>query len=75
MWLMDLQCKWLKAHSTMQQIMEEIGTEQFLNSLPMEKRACVSNKKPITCVQAEELADEYKLARNQNQESPDKPLP
>ena len=70
--LMDLQSKWLKAHITVQGIKEAIGTEQFLNSLSMEKRAWVSDKKPTTCVQAGELADEYELARNQNQEPQDK---
>ena len=44
--LMDLQSKWLKAHSTVQQIKEAIGIEQFLNNLPMEKRAWVSDKNP-----------------------------
>ena len=70
---MDLQSKCLKAHLTVQQIKEAIGIEQFLNSLPMKKRAWVSDKKLTTCVQAELMADEYELARNQNQESLDKP--
>ena len=38
----------------------------------MEKRAWVSDKKPMMCVQAGELADECELARNQNQEPQDK---
>ena len=49
----------VKAHTTVQGIKEAIGTEQFLNSLPMEKRAWVSDKKSTMCAQARELADEY----------------
>lgn len=69
---MNLQNIWLKAHTTMQGIKEAIGIEQFLNSLSMEERAWVSDKKPTTCVQAGELAYEYELARNQNQEPQNK---
>ena len=63
--LMDLQNKWLKSHSTVEAIREAIGIEQFLNTLPLEKRAWVSERKPTTCVKAGELADEYELARSQ----------
>ena len=41
-----------------------IGIEQFLTTLPLEKRAWVKERKPETCVKAGELADEYELARN-----------
>ena len=61
--LMDLQTKWLRKHDSLQAVKEAIGLEQFLNTLPMEKRAWVSDKKPETCVKAGELADEYELAR------------
>ena len=58
--LMDLQRKWLKEHTTtVEQMQEAIGLEQFLNSLPTEKRVWVYEKKPKTCVEAGELADEY----------------
>ena len=58
--LMDLQRKWLKEHTTsVEQMQEVIGLEQFLNSLPMEKRVWVYEKKPKTFVEAGELADEY----------------
>lgn len=63
--LMDLQNKWLKSHLTVEAIREAIGIEQFLNTLPLEKRAWVSERKPTTCVKAGELADEYELARSQ----------
>ena len=62
--LMDLQRKWLKEHTTsVEQMQEAIGLEQFLNSLPMEKRVWVYEKKPDTCVRAGELADEYEQVR------------
>ena len=37
--LMDLQNKWLKSYSNVEAIREAIGIEQFLNTLPLEKRA------------------------------------
>ena len=60
--LMDLQGKWLRERTTMGQVKEAIGIEQFLNTLT-EKRLRVLEKKPDTCVKAGELADEYELAR------------
>ena len=38
---------------------EAIGLEQFLNTLPIEKRVWMYDNKPKTCVEAGELADEY----------------
>ena len=65
--LMDLQRKWLREHSTsVEQMQEAIGLEQFLNSLPVEKRVWVYEKKPKTCIQAGELADEYDQVRKQD---------
>ena len=46
--------------------------EQFLNTLPLEKRAWVSERKPTTCVQAGELADEYELVKSQESQDPSK---
>ena len=64
--LMDLQRKWLKEHATsVEQVQEAIGLEQFLNLLPMEKRAWVYEKKPKTCVEVGELADQYEQVRKQ----------
>ena len=62
--LMDLQEKWFKIPSSVQEIKEVIGIEQFLITLPLEKRAWVKERKPDTCLKAGELADEYKIARN-----------
>ena len=63
--LMDLQQRWLKEYTTVKQVQEAIGLEQFLGSLPMEKRVWVYKKKPKTCVKAGELADEYEQVRKQ----------
>ena len=64
--LMDLQQKWLKEYKNMDDIKEAIGIEQFLNTLPPEKRIWLTERKPRTCVEAGELADEYEQARKQD---------
>ena len=64
--LMDLQQKWLKECKNMDDIKEAIGIEQFLNTLPPEKRIWLTERKPRTCVEAGELADEYEQARKQD---------
>ena len=61
--LMDMQRKWLKDCKTVAAMQEMVGIEQFLNTLPMEKKLWVMEKKPGTCVKAGELADEYEQAR------------
>ena len=63
--LMDLQRKWLKEYVTLEAVQEAVGLEQFLNSLTMEQRVWVYEKKPKTCVEAGELADEYEQVRKQ----------
>ena len=63
--LMDLQRKWLKEYTILEQMQEAIGLEQFLNSLPMDERVWVYERKPKTCVEAGELADEYEQVRKQ----------
>ena len=47
-------------------IKEAIGIEQFLNTLPLEKRIWLTEGKPRTCVEAGELLDEYEQARKQD---------
>ena len=64
--LMDLQKKWLKEYTTVEGILEAVGLEQFLNSLPMEKRVWVHERKPKTCVAAGELLDQYEQVRRQD---------
>lgn len=44
--LMDMQNKWLKKCSMVAEIQEVIGIEQFLNTLPIEKKLWVMEKKP-----------------------------
>ena len=63
--LMDQQLKWLKEYKTVEEVHEAIGIEQFLNSLPVEKRVWVSERKAKTCIQAGELDDEYEQVRRQ----------
>ena len=50
--------KWLRECKTIKDVKEAVGKEQFLNSLPKEKRLWVVEKKPKSCVEAGELADE-----------------
>ena len=61
--LMELQRKWLKEWTSVEKILEAIGLEQFLSTLPMEKKVWIHEKKPKTCVEAGELADEYDQVR------------
>ena len=69
--LLDLQDKWLKKHTTVDAIKQQVALEQFLSTLALEKRAWVRDKKPDTCIAAGELADEYELARKvESQEKP-----
>ena len=56
--LLELEKKWLKKYDS-EKVYEAIGLEQFLNTLPVEKRVWVYEKKPDTCIRAGELADEY----------------
>ena len=48
---------------TVEDVMNAVGKEQFLNTLPTDKKLWVLERKPETCVQAGELADEYEQAR------------
>ena len=61
--LMDLLQKWMKEHQTVDEIQQVVGMEQFLNTLPLEKRLWVLEKKLKTCIEAGELVDEYERIR------------
>ena len=50
----------------MEEIREVVGKEQLLNSLPMNKRLWVVERKPKTFIEAGELADEYEQVRKQD---------
>ena len=60
--LMDLLRKWMKSCTSMEEIQKLIGMEQFLNTLPANKRPWVMKRKSKTCNQAGELIDEYEHA-------------
>ena len=40
--LLELENKWLKKYNSLEKVYEAIGLEQFLNTLPVEKRVWVS---------------------------------
>lgn len=61
--LTDLLQKWMKGHQTAEEIQQVVGLEQFLNTLPLEKRLWVHEKKPKTCIEAGEIVDEYEQIR------------
>lgn len=54
--------------------MEVIGNEQFLNCLSTEKRLWVLERKPKTCVEAGEIADEYEQVWKQEERPPSTPI-
>ena len=66
--LMDTLAKWLKEYKTVEQIREVLGIEQLLDTLSMDKRLWLIERKPKTCVQAGELLDEYETARRREGE-------
>jgi predicted aspartyl protease len=72
--LMDCQGKWLRECKSMEEVMEAIGREQFLNCLSTEKRLWVLERKPKTCIEAGELADEYEQVQKQEERSPPTPI-
>ena len=62
---MDLQKKWLKDATIVEEVQEKVGIEQFLSTLPVEQKLWVTEKKPKTCIHTGELADEYEQARRE----------
>ena len=67
--LMEWQAKWLKECHTVEDVLNAVGKEQFLNTLPTDKKLWVLERKPETGVKAGELADEYEQARRPEMES------
>ena len=61
--LSDLEQKWTRECSSMQEIRDLIMREQLLNSLPSDLRVWVTERKPKTAMEAGELADDYLQAR------------
>eukprot|EP00731_Ephydatia_muelleri_P034075 Em0046g18a len=67
--LMEWQAKWLKECHTVEDVLNAVGKEQFLNTLPTDKKLWVLERKPETGVKAGELADEYEQARRPEMET------
>ena len=61
--LVDLRNKWMRSCSSMEDVAEVICLEQFYETLSVDMRTWVRDKKPRTCKQAGELADEYVQTR------------
>ena len=61
--LMDLLAKWLREYKTVDDIQQEFGIELFVNSLTIEKRLWLLERKPKGCVKVGELLDMYEQAR------------
>ena len=61
--LVDLRTKWMRNCSSVEEVSEVICLEQFYETLPADMRTWVRDKKPTTCKQAGELADEYVQTR------------
>ena len=64
--MMDSLTKWLKEYNTVDQIHQVLGIEQFLSSLPVEKRLWLVERKPKSYLQTGEWLDEYEQARRQD---------
>eukprot|EP00731_Ephydatia_muelleri_P002426 Em0001g2426a len=61
----DLAKKWLKQQATAEAVVEVVAQEQLLNMLPSNVRVWVRERKPTTCLEAGQLADDYAQARRQ----------
>ena len=60
---MELTRKWMKECNKAQDCFECITVEQLLNSMNEEVRVWVTERKPKTCAEAGELADDYVQTR------------
>lgn len=58
----------MKGKTTVDEVQQVIGIEQLLNSLPLEKRLWLVEKKPESCVMAGELVDEFEQTRRRGAE-------
>ena len=61
--VMELVQKWMAECTTVQEVLEMVGTEQLLNSMGEDVRVWVRERKPKMCAGAGELEDDYELAR------------
>ena len=63
--LQDLARKWLSECESAEEAIERIVVEQLVNTLPSDLRIWLSERKPVTSVEAGKLADDYAQARRQ----------
>ena len=61
--VMDLMCKWTAESKTREEVLELGAVEQLLNAMPEDVRVWIRERKPKTCAEAGELADDYVQAR------------
>ena len=61
--LQDLVRKWMADCSTIHAVLEKLVTEQLMNTMPLELRIWISERKPTTGGEAGWLADDYVQAR------------
>ena len=57
--VMDLMCKWTTERRTREEVLEQLAVEQLLESMPEDVRIWIRERKPKTCAEAGELADDY----------------
>ena len=68
--LQDLARKWLSECESAEEAIERIVVEQLVNTLPSDLRIWLSERKPVTSVEAGKLADDYAQARRQVRRTP-----
>jgi len=71
--LKDMEQKWTKEYTSVEEICELIVREQFLDTLPSDLRVWVAERKPKTALKAGELVDDYLQARRQTKEPKKQP--
>ena len=71
--LQDLEQKWTRECTDVEQLRELVVREQLLNTLPTDIRVWVAERKPRTAQMAAELADDYVQARKQTQDGKKSP--
>ena len=68
--LLDLQNKWLRNCTSVDEMAATICLKQFYETLQKDVRTWLQDKKPSTCKQAGELADEYVQSRQTSNNTP-----
>ena len=68
--LLDLQNKWLRNCTSVEDMAAAICLESFYETLPKDMRTWVQDNKPNPCKQARELADEHVQTRQVSNNTP-----